>query len=212
MANLLKTISLCIVSLLFLQCDMSMPTALTPAEFDARARSLSEFTQPEELPEPVHTDDEVEPSTESKTVTEPGGTVRTNVYSCTTREYMAAPGYNELFLLNPSFDTIYPGSVIDGASIPDGRYAQITAPRRPLRISTSISGAAGVSATVPNPTLSGVRDAIAPLLTPANTMGLMPPANSVLSIKESHSLEQFGLEIGVDIDAQITTTIMARPR
>ena len=185
---------------------------MSAEEFDTLVRSRSGFLrQEEELLTPTVVQENAEPS-RMRTVTESkeGGVMETRMYNCTVHKYKAAPGYNELFLLNPTSDFIYPGAVIDGASIEDGRYVPIIGKRKPLNISVSIIGVTNrASATVDNPSLSKVREAYQPLLSTENTDALIPAANSVFSVRELHHETQFSLALGVNIQAQVTPTFAA---
>ena len=208
----LKMVLLCTVSLLFLRCEMEpvAPSGLDAVAFNTLVRNSAEFMQPEELEVEREAVGTPTMESETRTMMMPGGVMRTEMYTCTTQMYKAAPGYNELFLLNPTFDIIYPGSIIDGASIADGRYLPILAPRKPMRISTSIIGSAeAAGATVQNPSLSNIRQAFVPLLSQDNTAGLQPPANIVLSVRELYNSREFSLALGVNIMAQVTPTIAA---
>ena len=176
-------------------------------EFDERTRGASYFTQEEETLSPELMEEDVEEeSTREVTESHEGRDVQAT-YACKVHQYKASPGYDELFLLNPTHDIIYPGSVIDGASVVDGRYVPIIAPRRPLPISVSILGVnEQASSLAERVSLSGVRDAIQPLLHLSNTEGLSPAANSVFSVQELHNETHFGLALGVNIKAQVTPT------
>lgn len=57
-----------------------------------------------------------------------------------TTKYKLTTGYNEIALLNPMADILYPGCVLKGNSIADGRYAAITdVPTGAVTISLSLN-------------------------------------------------------------------------
>ena len=176
-------------------------------KFDEAVRGASYFTQEEELLSPEVIQENVEEETTSTVMeTHEGNEVQAS-YNCKVHQYKAAPGYNELFLLNPTHDIIYPGSVIDGASVEDGRYVPIIAARKPLNISVSILGVNEyASSSAERVSLSGVRQALQSLLSQSNTEGLEPATNSVFSVRELHNETHFGLALGINIKAQVTPT------
>ena len=62
-------------------------------------------------------------------------------------------------------DVLWPGAIIDAATIPTGDYVPIVAPRKPLTISVSLINIAGAkSRTVQDPKLSTMRESIASIL------------------------------------------------
>ena len=88
-----------------------LPTAAE--EFDTLVRSRSGFLRQEtELTTPTVVERGIDPDgdgpetagTKTRTVTEDkgDGQTETRMYNCTVHKYKAAPGYNELFLLNPT--------------------------------------------------------------------------------------------------------------
>jgi thiol-activated cytolysin len=48
---------------------------------------------------------------------------------CTSTKYAFSPVYSDGFLLSPTTDVIYPGAILDGNSIYDGGYREISLPR-----------------------------------------------------------------------------------
>ena len=85
-------------------------------QFDQLVRSGSGFArQAEELSTPEIIQPNVErPSMRTDNLPVTGGGMEMRQYSCTTHRYRAAPGYNELFLLNPTADVIYPAPLLTG--------------------------------------------------------------------------------------------------
>jgi thiol-activated cytolysin len=63
--------------------------------------------------------------------------------------------------LNPSTQSIFPGSIIDGMTIPTGEYRQITAARNPVLISlSSNNNGLSASSVVETPNLATIREAV----------------------------------------------------
>ena len=113
---------------------------------------LSAFDQPaeSEIVETVSTNPANEGATE---------------FECFTQTFKGAPGFGELFTLNPTTDVIYPGSMLKGETIPTGDYARINKDRAPITMSISLNNIKKTSVTVNNPNkLSEVRAGINDLL------------------------------------------------
>lgn len=106
--------------------------------------------------------------------------------------YSAAAGYDEQIVLNPQTDVIYPGALIKGESILDGSYLPIPADRKPITISTSLTGSGQVSVTVDDPKLSTVREAINSMM---NQTYDVPPANMGFTIEQAYSESQLNLSL-----------------
>jgi thiol-activated cytolysin len=106
--------------------------------------------------------------------------------------YSCAAGYDEQIVLNPQTDVIYPGALIKGETILDGSYVPIVAKRRPVTISTSLTGSGKVSVTVADPKLSTIRTAINSLM---NQNYDVPPANLGFTIEQAYSAEQLKLSL-----------------
>ena len=106
--------------------------------------------------------------------------------------YEAAAGFNEQIVLNPQTDVIYPGALVKGESILDGSYTLIPAKRKPITISTSLTGGSNVSVVVEDPKLSTVREAINNLM---NQEYDVPPANMGFTIEEAYSEQQIDLSL-----------------
>lgn len=89
--------------------------------------------------------------------------------TCTNLPINAESGNFELANFAPT-DFIFPGSIVDGMTIPSGEYRQITVPRNPIAMAISMTngGAAPVSAVVNTPNVASVREAINQLTAQAN--------------------------------------------
>ena len=152
--------------------------------FDESVRSLSFLDQPEPLAQPKELEVVEEPAIEDG-------------YECSVKSYEAAAEYNEMLLLDPASDVIYPGAVIVGESIATGEYVPIVAERKPLSISVSLQNIEGSpKATVDDPSLSNVRVAINEILSSNVTGGT--PAKVSFEVEEVHSQSQLSLALGAN--------------
>jgi thiol-activated cytolysin len=98
------------------------------------------------------------PQSDETTETVPNDTDPTVRYKITTKKQVASAAYDQLNLLSPATDVIYPGSVILQESIEDGTYKEITSGvKRPVTLSYSLTGVPLVSRTLV-PSLSGTRE------------------------------------------------------
>lgn len=93
---------------------------------------------------------------------------------------------------------IYPGALIKGESILDGSYVPIPAKRRPITISTSLTGGDFVSAVIDDPKLSTVREAINDLMDQEYDV---PPANMGFEQQQAYSESQLKLSLRSSYDA-----------
>lgn len=116
---------------------------------------------------------------------------------CTTKTFKGAPGYNELFTLDPTTDVIYPGALLKGESIPTGTYEGISANRAPITISASLQNITNVKIDIENPNkLSNVRQGITDLL--GQEVNGATPAEISLDISEVYSEQHLDAQIGVN--------------
>jgi hypothetical protein len=117
-------------------------------------------------------------------------------YECTAQRYEVTAEFDEQLTLNPTSDVLWPGAVVDGATIDTGGYVPIVADRDPLTISVSLVNIAGAqSRTVQDPKLSTVREAIAEIL--AQEVTGATEARVTFSIEEVHSESQLDIALGV---------------
>ena len=150
-------------------------------EFNELVKALEYLDQPDEIPEPIVI--EVLDSAEAS-----------GDYVCSVKRYKAAPGYDELFLMDPTTDVIYPGAIIKGESIPTGEYIPIISDRKPMTISVSLQNIGGSpSRTVEEPKLSTVREALNDILS-ADVTGATP-ARLSFEIENVYSEEQLSLAV-----------------
>jgi len=106
--------------------------------------------------------------------------------------YEAAAGFNEQIVLNPATDVIYPGALVKGESILDGTYTLIPAVRKPITISTSLTGGSFVSIEIEDPKLSTVREAVNNLMSQEYDV---PPANLGFTIEQAYSEQQIDMSL-----------------
>jgi len=106
--------------------------------------------------------------------------------------YEAAAGFDEQIVLNPQTDVIYPGALIKGESILDGTYTLIPAKRKPITISTSLTGGNITSVVVEDPKLSTVREAVNTLMKQTYDV---PYANMGFTIEQAYSEQQIDLSL-----------------
>lgn len=154
-------------------------------DFNTAVANLSAFNQPEESA--------IEPASSEETAR-----VADTEYSCSVRTYKGAPGYNELFMLDPTTNVIYPGALLKGESIPTGEYIRISGERAPITISTTFFNAEGKpSVTIEDPSqISDVRDGIAELLN--REINGATPAELISDEYEAYSEEQLSIALGVN--------------
>ncbi len=200
--SLLVSITLLIGMAVLMNCHSGEDSDSDSDEFNEQVRLSAYFNQPEEKTQPERRDD----SDEEANISEGAGG---NTYDCTIRRYAAAPGYNELFVLNPAGPQIFPGSMFIGESMEGGKYTPLSAKRKPLNISVSIVGVNEVAAeaTLGEFSLSAFRTARVPLLRSGNLEGLAPTANQVFSVSSLYSNEHFGISSAINIEAQATPTV-----
>ena len=115
-------------------------------------------------------------------------------YITKTDYYSVAAGYDEQIVLNPATDVIYPGALVKGETILDGTYNLIPAVRKPITISTSLTGGSSVSVVVEDPKLSTVREAVNSLMKQEYNV---PPANMGFTIEQAYSEEQLDMSLRV---------------
>ncbi len=173
-----------ILAFLLCACQKDDDVGSTNQTFDEGVRSLSFLDQPEPMDEPKELEVVEEPNIEDG-------------YECSVKSYEAAAEYNEMLLLDPASDVIYPGAVIVGESIATGEYIPIVAARKPLSLSVSLQNIEGSpKATIEDPSLSNVRVAINEILSSNVTGGT--PAKVSFEVEEVHSQSQLSLALGAN--------------
>ena len=113
-------------------------------------------------------------------------------YIYRTDYYEAAAGFDEQIVLNPQTDVIYPGALVKGESVLDGTYTLIPATRKPITISTSLTGGNITSVVVEDPKLSTVREAVNTLMKQTYDV---PYANMAFTVEQAYSEQQIDLSL-----------------
>jgi thiol-activated cytolysin len=142
---------------------------------------LQSFSQPDEIsaPELLNEDDPI----------------RDNEFECIVKKYKAAPGYDEMMILDPTSDVIYPGAMLKGESIPTGEYIGINGGRAPITLSVSLENIDGKSyVEIEKPVLSEVRNEVSNLLKQGVTGST--PAELSFTVEEVYSEEHLDIALG----------------
>jgi thiol-activated cytolysin len=165
------------------QCGDEETTSPT-GSIDSNIRTLSRLDQPAPFSERPIGDPVVD------TYVRDGRT-----YECSARDYEVAAGFDQQLSLNPTTDVIWPGGIVDGATIQTGEYTPIVADRAPLTISISLEHIAGdKSRTIENPSLSSIRNAIGEIL--AQEVTGATAAYVTFEIEQIHSESQLDIALG----------------
>jgi len=178
-------ISLCLCFII-LSCEKKTSN-VDPTTFDNQVRAMGSMNQKAQSDEP--------------TITKAPEKESTSDDVCTVTKYTASPGYNELFLLDPSADVIYPGALLKGGSIPSGEYTPLVADRKPITISISLQNISGSpTRTIKDPKPSTVTETIKELLSSEVTG---PTAAKVTySMENIYSAEQLNLALRANFKNQ----------
>ncbi len=121
---------------------------------------------------------------------------------CTYREYNMGTAFEESFVLDPTVDVIYPGALINGASINTGDYAPVNIARGPITIYTNFMNKDGdLFKTVDNPNGATISQAIKELLYDDNINGATE-ARVNFEVKEIVDKDQLALQLGVSLNAK----------
>lgn len=154
-------------------------------DFNNAVANLSAFSQPEES--------SVAPTGPEET-TRLGDTE----YACSVTTYKGAPGFNELFMLDPTTNVIYPGALLKGESIPTGEYIKLSADRAPITVSTSFYNIEGKpSVTIENPNeISEARAGINELLN--REINGATPARLITDEYEVYSEDHLSIALGAN--------------
>lgn len=115
---------------------------------------------------------------------------------CEVKKVKWGPSYDNLISMDPQGEVIFPGATIDFESFDEGKYIPIVGNRKPITISISLSNISGkVSASVEDPKLSTVREAIQSIL---QTKSGSNAAIVSWNRKEIYSEEHFSLAIAAN--------------
>jgi thiol-activated cytolysin len=114
---------------------------------------------------------------------------------CVVKKYKMAPGFNEMILLDPTSDVIYPGAMLKGESIPTGEYIGITGGRAPITLSVSLENLNGKpSAVIENPNINTVREGVKDMLQQGVTGSASAKVN--FTTEEVYSEEHLNIALG----------------
>ena len=116
---------------------------------------------------------------------------------CVVKTYKMAPGFDEMITLDPTTDVIFPGALLDGASVTTGEYKPISGHRAPITLSASLTNIKGSPVvTIEDPKLSTVREGIKTLLNKEVTGSTVASVN--FEIKQVYSEQQVDVAIGTN--------------
>jgi len=141
-------VSFMAIMLFWMYCSKNKPTEPSYGEgIDENVKALDKLVQ--------------EPPCEETPIGDPSldtTMIDNQQYIIKVQKYRRAAEFNEQIALDPTTDVIWPGAMIDAATIPTGQYIPITAKRAPLTLSVSLVNIAGSkSKTVSEPKLSTIR-------------------------------------------------------
>lgn len=174
-----------LLMLIALGCQKQF-VSLDPTDIDEGVGQLSEFDQPQELPQPEVLD-------QTEPMTDPDN----DAYECYSTTYRAAPGFDELLAMDPTTDVIYPGAMLQGSSIPTGEYIPITADRAPITLSISLQNLSGSPVVeIEDPKVSTVREGLKTILD--QEVESATPAKINFSIEQVYSEEHVNLALGAN--------------
>ncbi len=120
-------------------------------------------------------------------------------YSCASRNLSETKQFAEIVAFAANSGSMYPGAIVDAASIDSGLFTPRVLDRAPITFSASLEGVidGSVSAVLESPTLSAFRDAMGDIL--AQEIVGHTPANIHSRIEEVYSSEQLSLALGLDV-------------
>lgn len=180
---------LALLGLFLVQCggDDGVTTPQNGGEIDAKVAELDHIVQEDPFPErPVG-----DPVTETYVFGD-------RTYECGEQQYEVAAEFDRQIALNPMSDILWPGSIVDGATILSGEYVPIIAARAPLNISISLVNIEGdKSRTVQSPALSTMRTAVGEIL--AQNVTGATAAYVTHEISQVYSEEQINLALGASL-------------
>jgi hypothetical protein len=119
---------------------------------------------------------------------------------CQLQKMKVAAGDENSLLLDPTNEIIFPGSLLESASVTDGSYRPIIFPRRPMVISTSLTNVKGSSKdTIHDPSsISSARVAITNIF--QRGINGKIPAKMTKEVLKVYSLEQASLAVGANFN------------
>ena len=164
-------------------------------EFEAFPQGRSEeITNDQVSVEDQDFDREINEDGNTKTVTER--------FICTTQTVSVTAGNGTFPLFNPNAEIVYPGNLLQGATLNDATPRPIPVRRAGGTISYNINdGNPNSSFAVDEVSRSSIQNGINSII--ANATGATP-ANFQLDIIQIESEQQLALEMGIDIDTYTT--------
>ncbi len=177
-----------VCSLFFLQCGDSSAPVDNSTPINQGIQSLAHLEQIQPF------DERPDSAPDTNTYDLAGRT-----YECREQWFAVAAKFDDNIALNPTSDILWPGAIIDGASVATGSYVPIIVPRAPLTFSVSLVNIAGAkSRTVQDPKLSTMRNAMAELLTQEVTGAT--DARVTFEISDIHSASQLDIALRASYD------------
>jgi len=135
----------------------------------------------------------------TKTTTIDSTIIGDTLWACTTDTYSVVQGMQEFPLFNPNSSVIYPGNMLQGASIKNATPDVIVVDRAGGTFSIDIiSGGYNVTASVNEVVKSQVVQALNDII---STTSSTIPANISFSMQEVHSEQEMSLALGLDFTA-----------
>jgi hypothetical protein len=139
-------------------------------------------------------------NTTTKTITIDTVVNGDSLWRCTTETYSVVQGMQEFPLFNPNSSVIYPGNLLQGATLKNATPDVIVVDRAGGTFSIDIlSGAWNISETVNQVVKSEVVQALNDIVNDASYNAI--PANISFSMQEVHSEQQMALSLGLDFNA-----------
>lgn len=122
-------------------------------------------------------------------------------YQCTTTPYSLTDTPDKVTIFNPDSEIMWLGALLQGSGYKDGLGSLAELPirqRAPLTVFIDLLSE-NVQATVENPNPANLASAIGDLIEQAELAGHKAGSKTFFEQKETHSLEQSALELGVSV-------------
>jgi hypothetical protein len=120
---------------------------------------------------------------------------------CQTNKYSQTTMFEEIAALDPNTASIYPGALVQGATLSSGRFTEIALPRGPTTLTVTGLAVSGpnvvLSAPVAQPTLASVQEAVNRIVADPASIAPQGLARMNLQVAQVHSFEQALLDAGV---------------
>lgn len=120
---------------------------------------------------------------------------------CQTDKYSQTTMFEEIAALDPNTASIYPGALVQGATLLSGRFTEIALPRGPTTLTVTGLAVSGpnvvLSAPVAQPTLASVQAAVNTIVADPSHIAPNSLARMNLQVSQVHSFEQALLDAGV---------------